>query len=66
MHRSRVETLHIIKGDRRVNEKAEQPGTHQVPEPYGDKEVDRPLVGLHPRPHSAESEVAVRLEADQH
>lgn len=48
MHRRRVQALHVIKRDGRVDQKAEQAGTHEIPERNGDKEINRPLVGRDP------------------
>ena len=48
VNRRRVQALHVVEGDRRVNHEAEQPGPDHVPEGHGDEEVDRPLVLAHP------------------
>ena len=53
VQRRRVEALHVVEGDGRVNHEPEQPGPDHVPEGDGDEEVDRPLVLLHPRRQSA-------------
>ena len=42
--RGRVQALHVVEGDRRVDHEAEQAGAHHVPEGHGDEEVDRPAV----------------------
>ena len=40
--RRRVEALHVVERDRRVDQEAEQARADQVPEGHGDEEVDRP------------------------
>ena len=48
VHRRRVQALHVVERDRRVDEEAEQARADQIPERDGDEEVDRPLVRCHP------------------
>ncbi len=50
VHGGGVEPLHIVKGDRRVDEEPEQTRPHQIPEGDGDKVIDRPFVRLDPGP----------------
>ena len=45
----RVEALHVVEGDRRVDEEAEDARADEVPEGDADEEADRPAVALHPR-----------------
>jgi hypothetical protein len=49
VERRRVESLHVVQGNRRVNHEAEQPGTDHVPEGDRHEEIDRPFVALNPR-----------------
>ena len=66
VQRRRVEALHVVQGDRRVDHEAEQPGPDHVPEGHGHEEVDRPLVPLHPRRRSRPPQVFHRIEPDEH
>src|SRR5436305_15306106 len=65
-----VQSLHVIKRDRRIDEEAEQARAHEVPEGHTYKEIDRPAIGTNPaniafavarHPH-----VLPSLETDQH
>ena len=47
--RRRVEALHVVEGERRVDEEAEEARADQVPERHGDEEQDRPSVACDPR-----------------
>jgi hypothetical protein len=59
-----VEALHVVEGDGRVDEEAEEAGADEVPEGDGDEEVDGPLVGLDPGLGTGELAVLVGLPAD--
>ena len=66
VHRRRVEPLHVVERDRRVDQEPEDAGAHQVPERDADEEADRPAVARHPRRRRLHAAGLVRLEADQH
>ena len=44
-----VEALHVVEGDGRIDEEAEEAGSDQVPEGNRDEEVDGPFVVGDPR-----------------
>ena len=57
MQRSRVEALHVIERDRRIDHKSEQSGSDHVPESDSNEVVYRPSVALHPRRESPVAQV---------
>ncbi len=68
VHRSQVQSLHVVERDRRIDHEAEEAGAHEIPERNGDEEVDRPLVGADPRTvgrAAGEADVLPCFEADQ-
>ena len=63
VYRRRVEALHVVERDGRVDEEAEEARAHEVPEGRGHEEVDGPLVVLDPRRAARHGEVVVGLKA---
>lgn len=66
MHGCGVKPLHVVKGDRRIDEESEQSGPHKVPKSNGDKIVNRPLVRRHPGTGTGKGQILIRFEADQY
>src|SRR5690242_9661775 len=69
MDGSQIQTLHIVERDWRIDEKAEQPGSHKIPECNRNKEIDWPLVGCDPDfllAGASQADVLPGFEADQH
>ena len=66
VQRRRVEPLHVVERDGRVDEEAEQARAHQVPEGDGHEEVDGPAVGGEPALGPRQADVLPDLEAHQH
>ena len=49
----RVQPLHVIERDGRIDQEAEQPGADQIPEQDGREEHERPMIVSAPtRPHA--------------
>ncbi|MNY26256.1 hypothetical protein D3C86_1600930 [compost metagenome] len=44
----RVQPLHVIEGDRRIDQEAKQPRADQVPEKDGGEEAEGPVIDLFP------------------
>src|SRR5690606_2928186 len=65
MYRSRVESLHVVEGDWRINQEAENPGADEIPECDGDEAVDWPLIGLDPLGGATEIKIVVSLKTHQ-
>jgi hypothetical protein len=65
VHRRGIEALHIVEGNRRVDEETKQARPHQIPERYSHKKVDGPSVRRHPGARPAEGEIAIRFKAHQ-
>ena len=61
----RIEALHVVEGDRRVDQEAKQAGSHQVPEGDGNEEQNGPSIGSHPRLGMGDLQVFVRFETDE-
>ena len=61
-----VESLHVIKGDRWVDEETEDAGANQVPESNRDKTVDSPAVFFYPIVALVQFEVVIRFETHQY
>ena len=69
MDSRRVKSLHVVEGDRRIDEEAEQSRAHEVPERNRHKEINRPLVGSHPDlllTGPRQTDVLPGLKADQY
>ena len=48
VHGGRVEALHVVERDGRIDQEAEEARADEIPEGHGDEEVDRPFVGRDP------------------
>src|SRR5207237_1795369 len=69
MHGGSVQTLHVIQGDGRIDQKSKQSGAYEVPECHRNKEVDGPLISCNPDmllPRSCQANVFPGFETDQH
>ena len=49
MQRGKVQTLHVVKRKRCVDQEAEQTGTNQIPERHRDEKHQGPFITRHPR-----------------
>src|SRR3954464_813292 len=49
VHRSEIQSLHVVKRDWRVDHQPEETSAHEIPESNGNEEIDRPFVGADPR-----------------
>ncbi len=65
MDRRRVQTLHVVEREGRVDEEPEQAGADGVPEGNSDEEADRPAIPASERRGAFEAQGVERLEADQ-
>jgi methyl-accepting chemotaxis protein len=66
VHRRRVEALHVVERDRRVDHEAEDARADEVPEGDADEEADRPAVAPHPGRGVLQAPGLEGLDADQH
>ena len=66
MCRRRVEPLHIIERERRIDQESEEAGADQIPDQHGREKHERPVVGLLPVEQPLVFGAAVSLEADDH
>ncbi len=65
MHRRRVQTLHVVECDRRVNHEAKQTRAYHIPKRHGHEKVDRPFVLGNPRLGTSDLDIVPGLESDQ-